>query len=115
MDSLVEEAIRSADLSKGLLLAGYPASKAQGDFLVGLRQKYQLPKAVVIHLSLPDDVARKRLANQKHDTEQLLKDYHRELDFVRIYFPQADIRDIDATQEPAAISRAISSILGDTR
>lgn len=113
INSLVEDALRSADLSKGLVLAGYPAAKTQGDFLVSLREKYGLPKALVIHLKMPDAVARQRLKDQKGvDAEQLLKDYHRELDFAHQYFPNADIHDIDATKKPAAIAKETSALLG---
>ena len=113
LDSLVEEALRGADLSKGVVIAGYPAAKNQGDFLVSLREKYGLPKALVIHLKIPDEIARKRLKQQKGvDAEQLLKDYHRELDFAQQYFPQADIRDVDATKTRAAVAKEIASLVG---
>ena len=83
LNELVEEALKSTDLSKGVVLDGYPASKIQGDFLTGLREN-QLPRAIVIHLSVPDDEVRKRLKSQNgRDIEQELKDYHREFDFIR--------------------------------
>jgi adenylate kinase family enzyme len=113
LDSLMEDALRSADLSKGVVLAGYPAAKNQGDFLVSLRDKYHLPKALVIHLKMPDEIARKRLKQQKGaDVEQLLKDYHRELDFAQQYFPQTDIRDVDATKARDVVAQEIASLVG---
>jgi adenylate kinase family enzyme len=112
LNTLVDEALGRADLSKGLVLDGYPASKVQADFLSDLRDKYNLPKALVIHLRVPDDVARKRLANQKiPNLDQQFKDYHREFDFARVYFPQADIQEVDGTKKPAEVSKEIRKLL----
>src|SRR4051812_934222 len=98
LNDLVEESLRTTDLAKGVVLDGYPASKIQGDFLTALRQKFVLSRSIVIHLSAPDDVVRKRLKGQDRDLEQELKDYHREFDFLRQYFPSADIRSVDGTK-----------------
>lgn len=112
MNRLVEDALRSVDLSKGLVLAGYPASKDQGDYLVSLREKLNLPKALVLHLVVSDDVARKQLKREKSpDVEQQIINYHRELDFARIYFPQADIRNIDANRSRAEVAKDIRKFL----
>jgi len=114
LNGLVEAALIMADLSKGLVLVGYPASKAQGDYLVSLREKLNLPKALVIHLIVPDEVARKQLKKAKVlDIEQHLQNYHRELDFARAYFPQADIREIDGNRKPARVENDIRKLLPD--
>ena len=115
INELVREALKAMDLSKGVVLDGYPASKIQGDYLKTLRVEFALTRVVVIHLSAPDDVVRKRLKGQSRDVEQELKDYHREFDFVRQYFPTTDIRDVDATKEPAAVARQIKKILQSGR
>ena len=112
MNALVEEALGKVDVSKGVILEGYPAAKSQGDFLASLREKLNLPKTVVIHLRVPDDVVRKRLAKQKRsDLEQELKNYHREFDFVSLYFPQADIREVDGTKKPKDVAKEIRKLL----
>jgi hypothetical protein len=60
----------------------------------------------------PDEVVRQRLANQKRpELEQELKDYHREFDFVREYFPEADIRAVDATRQRGSIEKEIRKIV----
>jgi len=64
LNELVEEALKAGDLSKGVVLDGYPASKIQGDHLTTLRDKLELPRAIIIHLNVPDDVVRKRLKSQ---------------------------------------------------
>ena len=112
LNHLVEAALGSADLSKGVILDGYPAAKTQADHLATLRQKYDLPKVTVIHLRVPDDVVRKRLKKQKGlDLDQQLKDYHREFDFARQYFPETDIREIDGTKKPAVVAKEIRALL----
>jgi adenylate kinase len=112
LNALVEEALSRADLSKGVVLDGYPASKIQADFLADLREKFNLPRPIVIHLSAPDDVARKRLKNQNRpELEQELKDYHREFDFLREYFPEADIRTVDASKRRADVAKEIRKIV----
>lgn len=112
LNTLVEDALRAADLSKGVVLDGYPAAKTQGDHLASLREKLGLPRVLVIHLRVPDNVSRKRLENQKRaDLEQELKNYHRELDFAHEYFPQADIREIDGTKKPDAVAKEIRKLL----
>jgi len=109
MNDFVEEALKATDLSKGVVLDGYPASKIQGDFVTGL---LDMQRAIVIHLSVPDDVVRKRLKSQNgRDVEQELKDYHREFDFVRTYFPDAHIETVDGTKSPAQVAKQIRKVL----
>ena len=113
LNGLVEDALQRADLSKGVVIDGYPAAKTQADFLTTLRDKLGLPKPVVIHLHVPDEVSMKRLAGEKgRDLEHELNDYHRELDFAHTYFPQADIHDIDGTKKPDEVAKAIRKLLG---
>jgi len=108
LNRLVDEALASADRSKGVVFAGYPAAKIHGDYIPTLLKKYGLNKPIVIHLRVPDDVVVKRLENQNRpDLEQELKDYHREMDFAQDYFPQADIRDVDGTMSVSEVAKEI--------
>lgn len=112
LNGLVEQELKKADLSRGVVLNGYPASTSQGEFLVKLRDTMKLPRALVIHLQIPDDEVRKRLAAQKAtDIDQQLKDYHREFDFAKTYFPQTDLHDVDGTQSPEAIAAEIRKLM----
>jgi adenylate kinase family enzyme len=91
-----------------VVLDGYPAAKNHGDHLNVLRERLNLSKPVVIHLRLPDDVVRRRLKKQKgRDLDQELKDYHREFDFAREYFPETDIHDVDGSKKPSAVAAEI--------
>jgi adenylate kinase len=108
LNRLVDEALASADRSKGVIFDGYPAAKIHGDYLPTLIKKYGLQKLVVIHLRVPDGVVTKRLKSQNRpDLEQELKDYHREMDFAKNYFPEADIRDVDGSKSVSDVAKAI--------
>lgn len=119
LNDLVADKLSKADLSKGVVLDGYPATKDQADHLAAMIGKLRLPSPIVIQLDVPDDVVRKRAAGRKRDDdspaqiEQRLKDYHRELDMIRAYYPQANIWTIDGTKTPEAVSATIQTILDD--
>jgi adenylate kinase family enzyme len=114
LNMLVEEALQSADLSKGVVLDGYPAAKTQADHLASLKNTLGLPRTIVIHLKVPDDVVRKRAKNENTaEVEQQLKNYHRELDFARSYFPEADIREVDGTRKPDDVAKEIRKLLNN--
>jgi adenylate kinase len=112
LNRLVEQALTSIEVSTGVILDGYPAAKNHADYLTVLREKFSLPKPVVIHLRVPDSVVRERLKDQKRvDLAQQLKDYHREFDFAREYFPETEIRDIDGTANPEIVAGEIRKLL----
>jgi adenylate kinase len=112
MNKLVEEKLASLDLTNGVIFDGYPASKEQGDYLVNLREKFNLPKPAIIRLKVPDEVVLKRLKQENpQDVEQRLKDYHREFDFAQLYFPQADIHEVDGTKSAEAVAKEIQKVL----
>jgi adenylate kinase len=114
MNQVVAAVLATSDLSKGLVLDGYPATKAHGEYLQNLRKKFNLPRAILVNLNVPDDVVRKRLKSLNRDIDQELKDYHREFDFLRSYFPEADVRSVDATQKPDVVAREIRKLLAET-
>ena len=119
IDGLVATAVTSLDLTKGLVLDGYPASKDQADHLAALAAKLKLPPPIVIQIDLPDDVARERAKKRQRadDTpaliEERLKNYHREMDMIRSYYPQANIWTIDGAKSIADVSGTIEAILRD--
>jgi adenylate kinase len=119
LNELVRDACKKLDLTKGVVLDGYPATKDQADFLADLVRKLVLPSPIVIQLDVPDSVVRERLkkrarADDQPDLiEERLKNYHRELDMVRSYYPQANIWTIDGTKDPRTVSQTIEAILND--
>jgi adenylate kinase len=119
IDALVAEKVASLDLTKGVALDGYPASKDQADHLAALAAKLNLPPPIVIQIDLPDDVARQRLKDRRRADdkpeliEERLKNYHREMDLIRSYYPQANIWTINGDKPVAEVSTTIEAILKD--
>lgn len=112
LNRIFAKVIETTDISRGLVLDGYPATKDHADFLAARARERGLGKQLVIHLLIPDDVARQRIKDRiPAKVEQALKDYHRELDFVKLYYPDADIHDIDGTAAPEAVSKAIAALV----
>jgi len=119
VDGLIAEKLAALDLAKGVVLDGYPGSKDQADHLAALAAKMNLPPPIVIQIDLPDDVARRRLKERQRadDTPELiderLKNYHREMDMIRSYYPKANIWTINGDKPVAVISGTIEAILKD--
>jgi adenylate kinase len=112
LDRLIEERLRAMDRSKGVILDGYPASKAQGDHLALLVTEFQFAPPVILQLNLSDAEARGRARKSEgRDIEQDLKDYHRELDFARLYFSGANIHEIDASKPLPEVTKQIRAVL----
>jgi adenylate kinase len=119
LNELVRDRLSKMDLKKGVVLDGYPATKDQADHLAALVRELGLLSPVVIQIDVPDEVVRERLRKRKsqEDTpeqiERRLKDYHRELDMIRDYYPRANIWTIDGTRPPVDVSQTIQVILRD--
>lgn len=119
VDALVAERLGSLDLTKGVVLDGYPASKDEADHFAELAPKLNLPAPIVIQIDLPDDVARQRLKERQgvDDRPELIEDrlkqYHREMDMIRAYYPQANIWIINGDKPVAEVSSTIEAILND--
>jgi adenylate kinase len=115
LNRLFLERLEKGDLSRGLILDGYPSTKDHADYLSTLVKKGVLPNPLTIELQIPDATVRKRTAKAKKDSpasvEQRLKDYHREMDMVRLYFPGAEIVGVDGTKSAKKVGREISALL----
>jgi adenylate kinase len=99
LNTLFLRRLDKTDISKGLLLDGYPSTKDHGDFLLKVGPQKGLKKPLILKLELSDDAVRQRLKGQNAEQiEQDLKDYHRETDFLSSYFPEAEIVKIDASR-----------------
>jgi len=112
LNGLFLKRLEKTDISKGLLLDGYPSTKDHGDFFVKVGPQKGLKKPLILKLELSDDVVRQRLKGQKTEqVEQDLKDYHRETDFLHAYFPQAEIVTIDASRNETQVFEQISKVI----
>ena len=117
IDALVAEKLSRLDLTKGVVLDGYPASKDQADHFAALIAKLNLPAPIVIQIDVPDRVATERLRQRQHADDQpelieeRLKNYHREMDMIQSYFPEAKIWTVDGDKTVAEVSSAVETIL----
>jgi adenylate kinase len=117
LNELVHDRLSKMDVKKGFVLDGYPATKDQADHLEAMVKEFALPSPIVIQLLVPDKVALKRdkKRGRADDTpaqiERRLKDYHRELDMVKAYYPEANIHTIDGNKPIAEVSKAIAAVL----
>jgi len=121
MNRLVESKLKSIDTSKGFILDGFPATKAQADFLASLNQQAHFPPPIVLQLDVPDAVAKKRLAKSSNPNDreplldQAIADYHREMDFIALYYPGANIKRVNGDQTPEKVSQDIRAIVTASR
>lgn len=97
---------------KGLLLDGYPATKDHCDYLLKLLKEGAIPMPIVVQLDVDDGAVRKRMAGRADASlEQRIKDYHREMDLIQLYFPGADLVKIDASKKPSKVTKEIQKAL----
>jgi adenylate kinase family enzyme len=112
LNGLFLKRLERIDISKGLLLDGYPATKDHGDFFTKVIREKGLARPLILKLDLSDEVVRERLKGQNPaQIEQDLKDYHRETDFLSVYFPQANIVKINGDKKPDAVFDEIRKVI----
>jgi adenylate kinase family enzyme len=116
MSRYVRERLKTADLSHGIAFDGYPATLVQAEDLSKMVPELKL-KPIAFQLQLPDDVIRERSlktgrqSDNSQILEQRIKDYHREMDAISFYFPQANIVAVDANKSEAEVWKTIQAAL----
>ena len=112
LNNLFLKRLEKTDISKGLLLDGYPSTKDHGDFMLKIGKEKGLKKPLILKLDMTDDAVRQRLKGQSAaQIEQDLKDYHRETDFMSVYFPEAEIVKIDASKKESEVFQQITKAI----
>ena len=120
-DDLVLRVVREAltDVGpKGYVLDGLPRTLAQA------QSADAPPVDVVVHLAVPDDIARQRLAGRAGSgraddanravIDHRLRTYHAETEpLLDHYRTRGLLRTVDATHPPAAVAEAIRAALTD--
>ena len=116
MSRYLRERLKTADLSRGITLDGYPATLVQAEDLSKMFPDLKM-KLIALRLEVSDDTIRKRAqatgrqSDRPEILEQRIKDYHREMDAISYYFPNAKIVDIDGSQPEAQTWKEIQSAL----
>jgi adenylate kinase family enzyme len=116
MSRYLRDRLKTADLSHGLALDGYPATLVQAEDLSKMVPDLKL-KPIAFQLKVPDDVIRQRArktgrqSDNSQILEQRIKDYHREMDAISLYFPEANIVAVDANKSEAEVWKAVQAAL----
>jgi adenylate kinase len=104
MTRYLKTRVKTIDLSRGLVLDGYPSTLVQAEDLAKMIPDLKL-YPIGFQIDVPDDVVRER--GKKSDkksyspeiVDQRIKDYHREMDAISLYFPNAKIVHLDGNKE----------------
>jgi adenylate kinase family enzyme len=118
MSRYLRERLKTADLSHGITLDGYPATLVQAEELAKMFPDLKM-KLVALRLQVPDDTVRERAKTTGRESdrpqiiEQRIKDYHREMDAISFYFPNAKIVDVDGSLPEAKVWKAIQTALDE--
>jgi adenylate kinase len=115
-NSMIRTRLLQKDTTEGFILDGYPATANQAAYLEALLKERGLPTPVVIHLTVSDEVARKRMQERRRADdkpaiiEARLAEYHHESDAALSHF-QGDVITIDAEPAEVEVWRAIEAAL----
>src|SRR5215470_15146189 len=118
MSRYMRERLKTADLSRGMILDGYPATLVQAEDLSRMFPDLKM-KLIALRLEVSDDTIRKRAqatgrqSDRPEILEQRIKDYHREMDAISYYFPNAKIVNIDGSHPEAQTWKEIQSALNN--
>ncbi len=118
MSRYLRERLKPADLSHGIALDGYPATLVQAEDLAKMVADLNL-KPIAFQLQVPDDVIRQRAKKTGRESdrpqilEQRIKDYHREMDTISAYFPNAKIVPVNGNKPEAETWKAIQAGLDE--
>jgi len=116
MSRYLRQRLKTADLSHGIILDGYPATLVQAEELAKMFVNQKM-KLVALRLQVPDDIVRERAKTNGRESdrpqiiEQRIKDYHREMDAISFYFPNAKIVDLDGSLPEVKVWKAIQAAL----
>lgn len=119
VNELVRKHLETIDAARGFALDGYPATRAQADYLAGLLREKKLPSPVVIQIEVPDEVVYQRSAqrgepgDKREIISRRLAEYRSEMAMIRSYYPDADIWTIDGTRPPEGVSATIRLLIED--
>ena len=116
-NALLREQVLHADARRGFVIDGYPATRAEADYLSQLVNEAKLPAPIIIQLDVPDAEVRRRLQGKADGTEldKKLAEYHKELEFARSYYPQSDIWTVIGTKSRKEVFETIVSLIQDRR
>jgi adenylate kinase family enzyme len=120
MSRYLRTRLNGMDLSRGVALDGFPATRHQAEDLAKMSAELAL-SPIVLQLEIPDEIVRQRAAQggRQSDSpkiiEQRIKDYHREFDMISAYFPNAKVVKIDGTQSEDNVWKVMQQALDQAK
>jgi adenylate kinase len=119
LDGLLKEHLENMEVSGGFTLDGYPATRKQADYLTKLAREMNLPSPIVVQIHIPDHVAHDRSKSRAGTDDKpeiiarRLQQYHKEMDMLRAYYPEADIWTIDGSRDTRGVSATLRLLIED--
>jgi adenylate kinase len=104
-----------ADVGRGFILDGYPASDVQAKVLDQWLSEHKMPKPTIVVLSVPEDVARGRLTRRRRADDQIenierrLRDYRDVGRMVEQWYGGDRTIRIDGTGTPEQVAQRIAT------
>jgi len=117
--ALVRQRLLRADIHKGFILDGFPATAGQAKALDRILQDQQLPRAVVVVLDAPDDIIRKRMIargradDKPENIDRRIQEYRNEASLLAGWAGQTHVVRVNANAGIADVSRQIVAGLED--
>ena len=115
-NQLVEKYITRKKAQNGFILDGYPRSLQQAKYLETTLTNLGLPDPVVIHLSVPDEVAVQRLTSRgkRQDKPEIIQtrmqDYHTEAEFILEHY-KGRVKLVDGAPSQGQVWSAIQKAI----
>lgn len=115
-DTLIRKRTSQKDCERGFILDGYPSTAKQAEYFDALLAELGLPRPAVIHLSIPDTEAGRRLSKRGRaddspaNTERRIKEYRSQADLLLARYPNAVT--VDGTKSPDEVAATIRKALG---
>jgi adenylate kinase len=114
LNALLRQAVMQAEPAKGFVIDGYPATRAEAEYLGQVVKEAKLPAPIIIQLDVPDAEVRKRMKKPSDaELEKRLAQYHKELEMAQSYYPQADIWTIIGTLPPNEVFKTVVALIDD--
>ncbi len=116
MSRYVRTRLDKMNLSHGVILDGFPATRSQAEDLAKMMPELGL-SPIVLQLEIPDDTVRQRAtrggrqSDRPEIIEQRIKDYHREFGLISAYYPNARIVKIDGSRSEEDVWKAMKQVL----
>jgi adenylate kinase len=116
---LIRLRLLRADLNKGFILDGFPATAGQAKALDRMLQDQQLPRAVVVVLEVPDEIIRKRMmargrADDKPEIiDRRIREFRDEAALLAGWAGKTRVVRVNANAKVADISAQIAAGLED--